>query len=261
MNSSVEDIDTDIEMSKIIRLVGKSEQRHTGKKYRQLNRSQCNGTQWKKKKAITSNVSTSTKWYRAMILPGDVEGWAEGRRLIGKCFLRAVTAEQGLKEVMGMNWLRGAGRKFRIQRMAPSEDERRNQAVCREGTMGRFASSWKTRWKLTRHPSGEVWRGNIVKAVGSGSLQRTLNANHALWKNQTLKYNFVTGLSFLNLTNSWISSAQPPVVKIIWKYVFLSPSPSLLNSLFVDLYRENRVPDGYLFLAKILHNSLKYYSS
>lgn len=153
-----------------------------------------------KKKAITSNVSTSTKWYSAMIFPGDVEGWAEGRRLIGKCFLRAVTAEQGLKEVMGMNWLRGAGRKFRIQRMAPSEDERRNQAIRREGTMGHFASSRKTRWKLTRHPSGEVWRKTIVKAVGSGSLQRTLNANHALWKIQTLKYNFVTGLSFLNLT-------------------------------------------------------------
>ena len=159
-----------------------------------------------KKKAITSNVSTSTKWYSAMIFPGDVEGWAEGRRLIGKCFLRAVTAEQGLKEVMGMNWLRGAGRKFRIQRMAPSEDERRNQAIRREGTMGHFASSRKTRWKLTRHPSGEVWRKTIVKAVGSGSLQRTLNANHALWKIQTLKYNFVTGLSFLNLTINFMAA-------------------------------------------------------
>ena len=32
MNSSVEDIDTDVEISKIIRLVGKSDQRHMGKK-------------------------------------------------------------------------------------------------------------------------------------------------------------------------------------------------------------------------------------
>lgn len=133
-------------------------------------------------------------------VPRGHRGWAEGERLIGKCFLRAVTAEQVLKEVMGMNWLRGAGRKFGMERKSQSEDEGRNQAVRREGTMGHFASDRKTKWKLTRPPFGEVWRGNVVKAVGSGSLQRTLNADQALWKIQTLKYNFVMGLSFLNLT-------------------------------------------------------------
>lgn len=56
-----------------------------------------------------------------------------------------MTAEQGLKEVMGMNSLRGAGRKFGMERKAQSEDEGRNQAVRREGTMGHFASNRKTK--------------------------------------------------------------------------------------------------------------------
>lgn len=39
----------------------------------------------------------------------------EGGRLIGKGFLRATRAKQGLKEVIGLNWYRGAGGEFRME--------------------------------------------------------------------------------------------------------------------------------------------------
>ena len=125
---------------------------------------EANAVGHNEKKGNYKQCINKYKMVQVSDVPRGHRGWAEGERLIGKCFLRAVTAEQVLKEVMGMNWLRGAGRKFGMERKSQSE-EGRNQAVRREGTMGHFASNRKTEWKLTRPPFGEVWRGN----VGQGS--------------------------------------------------------------------------------------------
>jgi hypothetical protein len=74
-----------------------------GMRYRQMKYKQMQWQiQWGEK-AIISNVSTSAKWHSTIIFWRDIKGWSDGGRLIGKCFLRAMRAEQGLKEAMGVS--------------------------------------------------------------------------------------------------------------------------------------------------------------
>lgn len=102
----------------------KKERRGTWNKCRQMKQKQ---TQWqgnsKKKKSNYKQHVNKYKRHSTIIFLGDMGGWTEGGRLIGKCFLRVMRAEQSLQEVMGMNWWR-AGREFWVEGMA--------QAMCGE---------------------------------------------------------------------------------------------------------------------------------